>query len=289
MMAQFEDYPISTQTLIIRTNIIIDCQKFYDLIRCTDIVIPSSGKKRMVVDMEDSSNTGAVVFAQYKTDYKGTPFKKISKKHFLNSVTIVMNVGVKYINIKVSNRGKLQVTGCNKSIHPMTIVHYFWNYIKELDNTWQYHPHENFFTASIIPVMSNINFSIDFQIDRENLNTIINTKTKFISILETSDGYVGVNIKIDIDYEPLEEILVDEYSQIGNSWELSKIKVIDYIGTLSVKEQKKKISKCYVNTFLVFYSGKVIMSGGISFINRKKAYETFLEIIEKYKEEIRVK
>lgn len=287
-MTNFEDYPISTQTLIIKTNLTIDCQKFYDCIECVDITKPCTGKTRMSVHFADSSTIGTIAFAQYKNTYKGTPFKKISKKHFLNSVTIIMNVGQKYINIKVSNKGKLQVTGCNKTIHPMTIIHYFWKFIEPIVDTWRYQENETVFKASVIPVMSNINFSIDFQINRESLNTIINTQTKYVSILETSDGYVGVNIKIHMNQEPLKDILVEQYSYINNDWELSKTRVMDYIETLSPKEQKKKIAKCYINTFLVFYSGKVIMSGGISFLNRKIAYETFMEIINKYKHEIKV-
>lgn len=286
-MPDFEDYPISTQTLIIKTNLTINCQQFYDTIECIEITKPTSGKSRMCVQEMDTS-IGTIAFAQYKNDYKGTPFKKISKKHFLNSVTIIMNVGLKYINIKVSNKGKLQVTGCNKHIHPMTIIHYFWKFMGTVPDTWQFHENETVFRASVIPVMSNINFSIDFQINREKLNSIINTQTKYVSILETSDGYVGVNIKIHMDQEPLKDILVEQYSYINDEWELSKTKVMDYIETLSHKEQKKKISKCYINTFLVFYSGKVIMSGGISFLNRKLAYQTFMEIIDKYKQEIKV-
>jgi hypothetical protein len=283
----FENYPISTQTLIIKTNLTIDCQKFYDSIDCKVITKPETGKKRMSVCVEDGQPEGSIVFAQYKNTFKGTPFKKISKKHFLNSVTIIMNVGVKYVNIKVSNKGKLQITGCNKTIHPVCIIQHFWSTIVK-ESSWEFQPGETCFKASVIPVMSNINFSIDFQINRESLNNIINTKTEHISILETSDGYVGVNIKIHKKKESLDDVLVDQYSYINDRWELSKTKVMDYIQTLSTKEQKKKISKCYINTFLVFYSGKVIMSGGISTINRKSAYEEFMSILRTYKNEIMI-
>ena len=68
---------------------------------------------------------------------------------------------------------------------------------------------------------------------------------------------------------------------------MTKTKFMDYISTLSIKEQKKKITKSYINTFLVFYSGKVIFSGGISFINRKEAYLVFMDIINRYKDEIK--
>lgn len=143
------------------------------------------------------------------------------------------------------------------------------------------------FEAIIIPVMCNINFSIGFQINRNLLHDIINHKTEFTSILEPSDGYVGVNIKIPIKKELMEDILIDKYTISVDEWVVSKTKFIDYIETLSPKEKKKKLSKSYVNTFLVFYSGKVIMSGGISFINREEAYKTFMNIIMNNKDSIK--
>jgi TATA-box binding protein (TBP) (component of TFIID and TFIIIB) len=282
---RFENYPISTQTLIVSTNVIIDCQKFYDSIEPTETKKPLTGKTRMLVQENENIKDGEIVFAQYKTEHKGMMFKKISEKYFLNSVTIIMKVHEKFINIKVSNKGKLQITGCSQNAYAITILKEFWKRIQDRKELWTFQEGDNF-KASIIPVMCNINFAIDFQINRGELNNIINTQTEHVSILEPSDGYVGVNIKISTQEEPLENILLDQYIYKDGEWILSKSKFTDYIQTLTPKEQKKKMSKCYVNTFLVFYSGKVIMSGGISYINRKRAYEVFMEIIQKHRSEI---
>lgn len=285
-MAEFEHYPVSTQTLIISTNLMIDCNQYYQSIKCPTIVPPHTGKTRMLVQAEDSLSDGDIVFAQYKTEHKGTVFKKLSEKYFLNSVTVIMKVQNKFINIKVSNKGKLQITGCSHTDYAVSILKHFWMQIQDRKELWTFQM-DQYFMASIIPVMCNINFAIDFQINREVLNNIINTRTEYVSILEPSDGYVGVNIKIAVQEESLDDILLDQYSYLENHWKTSKTKFIEYIHTLSPKEQKKKMSKCYVNTFLVFYSGKVIMSGGISYINRKRAYQAFMEIIHKYRDEIR--
>jgi TATA-box binding protein (TBP) (component of TFIID and TFIIIB) len=286
---RFENYPISTQTLIISTNVTIDCQKFYDFIEPIQVSKPPTGKTRMLVQENDIIKDGDIVFVQYKTTYKGILFKKISEKYFLNSVTIIMKVHDKFINIKVSNKGKLQITGCSQDAYAITILKKFWEMVRDRKELWSFQEGEvkgEVFKASIIPVMCNINFAIDFQINRGELNNIINTKTDHVSILEPSDGYVGVNIKISTQEEPLENILLDQYIYSDGEWKISKSKFTDYIQTLTPKEQKKKMSKCYVNTFLVFYSGKVIMSGGISYTNRKRAYEMFMEIIHKYRTEI---
>lgn len=281
-MDPFDQYPISTQTLIISTNVGIDCAKYFAGIQCAPIPKPVTGKGRMLVQDCDSLPEGSIVFAQYKREYKGTAFKKISEKYFLNSVTIIMRIHLKFINIKVSNKGKLQITGCNQHTYAISILKHFWRHLEpERGSIWEFHHPQatSVFEALVVPVMCNINFSIPFQINREALNTIINTQTQFVSILEPSDGYVGVNIKIAMRSEPLEEIEIDKYVFLDGEWDISKTRFMDYILTLTPKEQKKKIAKCFVNTFLVFYSGKVIMSGGISHHNRKVAYHKFMEIV----------
>lgn len=286
-MDPFDEYPISTQTLIISTNVTIDCARYYTSLVCPAIPKPVNGKTRMLVHADDHLPEGSIVFAQYKQDHKGTAFKKVSSKYFLNSVTVIMKIHTKYINIKVSNKGKLQITGCNQNVYATQILKYFWAHLSSLpSDTWQFQTDTTTFDALVIPVMCNINFSIPFQINREALNHVINTQTRYISILEPSDGYVGVNIKISMKDELLEDILIDRFTCTANVWSHSKSRFIEYIETLTVKEQKKKIAKCYVNTFLVFYSGKVIMSGGISHRNRKRAYEAFMEIIYSHQKTI---
>jgi TATA-box binding protein (TBP) (component of TFIID and TFIIIB) len=59
----------------------------------------------------------------------------------------------------------------------------------------------------------------------------------------------------------------------------------EYISRLTEKEQQKKIKKDRYTTFLVFHSGKVIVSGITAEIT-KPAYEYFLKIIIKCKNEI---
>jgi TATA-box binding protein (TBP) (component of TFIID and TFIIIB) len=280
-----DKFSISTQTLIISTNTNIDCQQFYNFIHCYPNPKVSVGKSKTKVDSPQDINEGSILFAQYKHEYKGTPLKKIKEKYFLNSVTLIMKIDTKFINIKVSNKGKLQITGCNQTSYAIKILKYIWELIRT-SMAWTWNTENNVFEAKVIPVMCNINFSIGFHINREALNHIINTQTNHISILETSDGYVGVNIKISLKEEPIEEIQIEQYTFENENWSSKDTKLIDYIHTLSQKEQKKKIAKCYVNTFLVFYSGKVIMSGGTSYINRKRAYEEFIGIIQKYKTNI---
>lgn len=290
-MEEFDDFLISTQTLIVAMNISIECQKFFDFIACKPITQISYNKAKKIID--EPVEEGEIIFVQYKHEYKGMPLKKVKEKYFLNSVTMIMKIDTKFINIKVSNKGKLQITGCNQTEYAVKILKKIWILIREpsLEGLiWNWNEeNDKIFKAKIIPVMCNINFSIGFHINREVLNHLINTETKYVSILETSDGYVGVNIKVSSKEESIDEILVDEYiceDCEATKWTRRSTSLKDYIETLSIKEQRKKTAKCYVNTFLVFYSGKVIMSGGISYKNRKKAYQEFMDIIKNYKTNI---
>jgi hypothetical protein len=51
-------------------------------------------------------------------------------------------------------------------------------------------------------LMTNIDFNVGFTINRENLDKYINSNTDYNSLLETSFGYTGVNIKIPMQRPP---------------------------------------------------------------------------------------
>ena len=55
------------------------------------------------------------------------------------------------------------------------------------------------FEAILVPAMRNIDFSLGFYVNREELDSYINEETEYTSLLETSFGYTGVNIKIPMN------------------------------------------------------------------------------------------
>jgi TATA-box binding protein (TBP) (component of TFIID and TFIIIB) len=62
----------------------------------------------------------------------------------------------------------------------------------------------------------------------------------------------------------------------------------EYLEKLSEKERNKKLNKDRFNTFLVFHSGRVIISG-LTAQYMKNAYYYFLDIIRACKDEIEEK
>ena len=94
-----------------------------------------------------------------------------------------------------------------------------------------------------------------FIINRENLDKHMNELENFNSLLETSFGYTGVNIKFPLK----EQIEMDlpKLSYDGKNWSETIEKYSDYLETLPDVARFKEDAKKRYNTFLVFHSGNV--------------------------------
>ena len=235
--------------------------------------------------------------------------------YFRNSFTIVMIIDGKKINYKVSANGKIQMTGCKEDYQCEQCVKWFWYYIKEKNDVYHFSNTkqisetkksyvledgkctsekkkgvvksvelnkeivpDSFLKVVFIPAMRNIDFSLNFFVDREKLDEYFNTCTDYHSLLETSFGYTGVNIKIPIK-KPIQDLILKEFFYKNDKWiEDSYITYTDYLYMLPDKDVLKKIKKLRYNTFLVFHSGKTIMSGMEATFMYDEYYE-FLNII----------
>ena len=290
---RFEDIPVSTKTFIVMTNITLDIKKLYEFLPISEyVIIPKKRgrkKKNILVDPNKNIVDGSIITVDLANNIRGVSLKKKKKKdgkstdYFRNSVTIVMVVDGKKINFKISNNGKFQMTGVKKDQHGEDCVKYIWNYIKDTEGIYTLPANQNF-RAIFIPAMRNIDFSLGFILDREKLDEYFNSFTHYCSLLETSIGYTGVNIKIPVT-KPISELKIKELNYKNNLWLKPRmISYQNYLDTLKPKEQQKKLDKDRFNTFLVFHSGKVIMSSMCEDFARDTYYE-FLEIIKhNYKE-----
>ena len=290
---RFEDIPVSTKTFIVTTNLILDIKKLYRFLPITEyIIVPKRRgrkKKNTTIDPNKNIPDGSIITMGLANDILGVCLKKKEKKdgrtidYFRNSITVVMIMGGKKINFKISNNGKFQMTGVKKDQHAEDCIKAIWKYIKE-DETIYSLPDNQSFRAIFIPVMRNIDFSLGFVLNREKLDEYFNSNTEYRSLFETSIGYTGVNIKIPVT-KPITELKIKELVFKNGYWQQPKmIQYQNYLDTLKPKEQQKKLDRDRFNTFLVFHSGKVIMSSMCEDFARDTYYE-FLDIIRKnYKE-----
>jgi hypothetical protein len=277
---KFEDIKVSTKTFIVKSNLILDLKKLFDFLPITDYtVIPKKRGRKKKTDSAEIGikiDCGSIVTMKFENRIKGVELKqkksqltkKKKSKWFRNSFTIVMIIDNKPINFKVCMNGVLQVTGCKFDNQVENCVKYIWEYIKNEEHNIYYFNYGNSFEALFIPAMRNIDFSVGFIVDREKLAKYMSTQTEFHSLLETSFGYTGVNIKCPI----LQDIRKMEIKKINyidinlskgeenNSWKEQLTTYSEYLEKLPEKEQIKKIEKDRYNTFLIFHSGRVIMS-----------------------------
>lgn len=282
-------------------------------------------KKIETIDPNKDIPCGSIITLKLINDVRGVDLNKKqvkvindngiktpSSKYFRNSLTIVMVIDGKNINSKVSRNGKFQLTGCKNDEQAEKFLKYFWNYLFQLnnnDNTPIYVMNKNIGSDKIIknedsnenientkntsnknidiifiPAMRNIDFDLGFCVDREKLSNYINQNTDYHSWIEAAFGYTGVNIKFPL-HDDLSLLDLKKISYDNNNWNESILSYYDYIDLLPKKEQDKKLKKKYHNTFLVFHSGKTIMSGMTSEFMKEHYYE-FIDIIKNCYEEI---
>lgn len=295
LFTDFDDVPVSTQTIITVSNLKFNLNLLYQYLPITPFIIVKKkrGRKKKTEETNPNQNisTGSIISVQYKTNIRGSILKeskKDNKTYFLNSITIVMILeNNKLINSKISQNGKLQITGCKNMQQCYDMIKFLFKHIKEIE----IQTGEKLFQLKLGSkscnrnptfifniVMKNIDFKVDFNINRELLNNFINENTNYCSLFESSVN-TGVNIKIK-SLTPYEENL--------NSIELLpdltiKKEIVPFTSYVSLldekekKEKKKESKKEKYHTFLVFHSGSIIQSG--SGPDMKEIYNTFMNIL----------
>ena len=293
IIPKFEDIPVSTRTSIVMTNLTLDIRKLHQHLPITEyIVVPKKRgrkKKNVAVDPNKDIPDGSIITVDFENTVRGVRLKKKKKStakkgedYFRNSVTVVMAMGKKLINFKISRNGKFQMTGCKYDEHAENCIKYIWLYIKDSKDIYEMHTGKKF-TTLFIPAMRNIDFGLGFFIDREKLDHYFNTETEYCSLLETSIGYTGVNIKIPFK-KSITELNLKQLTWKGSDWgKPEEITFSDYLERLKPKEREKKLKKDRYHTFLVFHSGKIILSSLCEEFARDTYYE-FMNIIKDNKD-----
>ena len=192
MFLEYKKIPVSTKTILAYTNFNFEMFKLFKALP----VIYYSSKKEMLEHFNNLPN-GTIVTLKFESQLRGVELKKKSnkKKYFRNSLTVVIKVDEKLLNFKISRNGSFQITGCKKDRHAELCVYYIWAYIREDEQLYKLKDDASIFKVIFMPVMRNINFNIDFKIDREKFECALQKDNKFHAFLEDS-LHAGVNIKV---------------------------------------------------------------------------------------------
>jgi TATA-box binding protein (TBP) (component of TFIID and TFIIIB) len=294
----FDDIVVSTKTFIVKTNLVIDLKKLFDFLPVTDYVqLPKKrGRKKKIAYEEQNKDiiNGSIITLKYENQIKGVDLKirkskKKKSKWFRNSFTVVIIIDCKPINFKICQNGMFQITGAKFDSQAEDCIKYIWSLISDQSGSIYNYSKGSSLEAIFIPAMRNIDFSLGFHVDREKLTRYMNSQTEFHSLLETSFGYTGVNIKFPIK-DDIREMKLKKLSFKDTSTNPtpSYMSYGDYLSELTEKEQQKKLKKNRYTTFLVFHSGKVIVSSITAEVT-KPAYNYFHDIIRRCRHEIEEK
>lgn len=296
---KFEDNKVSTNTFVMVSNLKFDIDKIFDEISLTDFspIYKRRGRKRKDehIITPPFLPDGSIVSLSFKGKKRGISMKKkinSTGKFFRNSMTAVMlfENAKKNINFKITDNGKFQITGCqNEEQARMSVVYLLENLNKLPSPSYKWENSNNppSLTLLIIPVLKNVGFNIGFPIDRLKIDTYFNTNTPHNSLFEPGGGYAGVNIVFQLSLD-LPNILCNfyEYDFQTKSFTHSTKLYKEYLDNLTEKERQKKLTKKYKNTFLIFHSGKCILSG-INTETMKESYNEFIELIKTGYDDIR--
>ena len=308
----FEDIQVSTRTFTAQTNIDLDIPKIANFLPIVEyVVVPKRrGRKKRgpVENPNENMPYGSMITVDYMGKIRGVNLKckcmqplegepiakgeedkqlcshcrkqrdKKNRKGFRNSFTVVIILD-KPINFKVYLNGTFQMTGCKHRHHAEMCVKYVWNAIKNDTSMYKIRT-GTCLDAIFIPAMRNIDFDLGFSVDREKLHRYITTHTDWYSLLEQSIGYTGVNIQVplanSITDMQLHNVVLDNLEQ---EWVDSKVvSYMFYLDRIAVKDRAAKLAKERDITFLVFASGRLIVSGCCASFTRPIYYQ-FLQVI----------
>lgn len=294
VMPDFDKIQVSTHTVIAKTNATYDTQRLFSSLPVTPyVVIPKKrGRKKVIqtVDPNKDVPTGSIITLKFTDQLRGVNLKpnkkKSSGKYFRNALSIVMKVKDKLLNFKLSKNGKIQMTGVKTKAHAIQCAKHLWEHIININDHTLYNLAQDTLKITFKVVMTNIDFSVGFLVDRNAIDEYFNINTEYNSLLETSFGYTGVNIKFPINGNPYKDtsLFMLETKLDKIKWQEKEIKYDDYFEELSKADKKKENNQRY-NTFLVFHSGNVIMSGPMR-SNMKDVYYSFLDLIKNSKDYI---
>jgi len=301
-MLPFSQLTYSTKTIIAVTNMQINLDLFYQYIPIVDYSFPKKkrGRKKdgeiqaVVTNKLDFFPIGTIIALKNKKTIRGELPKKrqaTATTFFRNSVTIQMKIdnNNKFVNGKVCSNGKFQITGCSHEKYAYQFIYHLYERMKETSTQIGediFTIHKNNIFNSTLPmaiinvVMKNINFKLGFHINRERLDEYIRTHTEYYSLF-LSDLHTCVNIKMKSEKHSEEKL--DLVTLKGpDTFEIEKI---DYTVYSLHYDHNKKNDKNKYHTFLVFYSGSVILSS--SGPETEMVYNKFIQIIKDNMEHLR--
>lgn len=263
----FEQLKTSTKTIMVYTNMDFNLIDLFYVLPISPVKIPWAKK---VKKTDIHAPFGGIFSVQKRTETRGVDTRPVVKKkktntamkrkknieHFLNQVSILLSLGDHHIHMMLFG-DNIKIAGCKTNEDAiLTIRILYMKYLKPLSETPNGKTYFTLKSGHDLPlfifdtVMRNVDFSLNFDINREKVNDVFNSVEHndkvFMSQFETTEQK-SVNMK---KYA----IRPKDFSYICFSPEEDSI---TRRTTLFGKENDYQM----YNSFLIFSSSKVILSG----------------------------
>lgn len=280
---EFTDLKTSTKTVMVYTNILFNIKDIFRTLPITPIDIPLTKKKHKVDKKRITAPYGAIYSISTKKEFRGVDLKAkrdpktvIEPKsidYFLNQLTIVMSIGKINLNIMMF-KDSLKIVGCKDTDDAGEAMMILWeNYIrKSRVPLYTLKPNETDVRFLFKVVMRNVDFKLGFFVDRQTLNTLMNsTKYKEEILMSQYETTEHTNVNIKMFSKKPKGFLYD--CLIYNINPKKPPHFVKYSNN-PYKNPKKKKKPNYI-TFIVFSSSEIILSGRYDSM-MKKRYEFFV-------------
>jgi len=250
----FENIQVSTQTFTVKSNILdMNLEKFFDKIPLC------KNNEAEIINMKfQLQKKGVFEIPQSKKriSRKKAPIDAVKQRNFLNCISIVMIVDKK-INIKIFKNGVFQITGCRKQIDVTRCINLIFEQLRLNIDVFTLRDRDTDFIILIKSAMRNIDFSVNYKIDRSILSNYLRSHTKY-NAPPLSSTNMGVKMKIPFD---IHDLPITRIVYHGDQQVVQDLLLRDCIDELEPNKtrQKAKFENKF-NNATIFQNGKVLMS-----------------------------
>jgi TATA-box binding protein (TBP) (component of TFIID and TFIIIB) len=200
--------------------------------------------------------------------------RKMTAKSFYNQSTLVLRrpfgLGWKEVNMKLFGSGVIQMTGISSLEFAIEAVQWLLSVIKRLPKspfvTTEKEPSVTKATISMI----NTDYSLNYDVQQENLNRILMEEYGIFSMLEKTI-YQGVNAKF--------------FYNTANK----KAGVCSCTGFCKGQGIGEGIGQCKRITMSIFRTGNIIITGGRNMKQIEMAYDFLNEVFRKHAATVLIK
>ena len=240
-----ESYATSTRTFVVYSSCIspVDLDKAYEKAQSYNLKdgeilsikygqTSKSGSCLKCLTISLKTGEAKVVVAQPPNPSKRG--RKITRK----------KVDGKLLSVKLFRNGSTQVTGCKTIDHVKFSMNMVFNLL-ELDSVEE---------TNVVSIMNNVNFSVNFKIDRERLGSYLNSRG--INVPPITTGYMGIKIRLPSLVDK-KDLMIPRLSwkKDGGFEDLQQIPYLEFFA-----HDLKKIEKNFTTCVGIFQNGKILMT-----------------------------